>query len=244
MPLFKGLFGRKKETPPAPRCAAVVVAAGSGQRMGQDKIMMKLGEDPVILHTIRALERSPLISEIVVVTREDLIVPISQLCRDFAMTKVRKVVAGGETRAKSVRLGTLEVSREAELIAIHDGARPLVSQEVIRQTVETAAAKGAAAPAVPLSDTIKSARGGVVERTLDRTALFAVQTPQVFEAGLIKAALQKALEENVPITDDCSAVERLGMSVVLTQGERENIKLTTPADLIMARAILEERETS
>ena len=233
---------RKKQRQSGPACAAVVAAAGSSTRMGEDKLMLPLGEEPVILHTLRALELCPYVEEIVVVTREQLIVPLGELCRDYQLGKVRKIVLGGDTRTQSVRLGTLEVSEQAELIAIQDGARPLVSQQVLEQVILTAARCGAAAPAVPVKDTIKRAENGVVLETPERSQLFAVQTPQVFEAGLIRAALHKVLEDGAEITDDCSAVERLGMKVVLTQGADENIKITTPADLAVAEAFLSRRE--
>lgn len=236
--LFSRLFHRKKE--PELCCAAVVPAAGSSSRMaGRDKILLPLGEQPVLAHTIRALELCPLITEIVIVTRRDLIVPIGQLCRDCGFTKVTKVVPGGETRTHSVLHGVQEVSADAELIAIHDGARPLVSQEVLEAAITRAAQCGAAAPAVPVKDTVKRARDGVVEATLDRAELFAVQTPQVFQVDLIRTALARALEEGAELTDDCAAVERLGIGVALTRGDYRNLKLTTPEDLAVAEALLE-----
>lgn len=236
-----GLFKRKmKET--KPYCAAVVVAAGTSSRMGQDKIMLSLAEEPVIVHTLRALENSPDVHEIVVVTREELLVPISRLCADYVLTKVRKVVVGGETRVQSANLGVQEVSEQAKLIAVQDGARPLLSQEVLKEVIETAAKCGAAAPAVPVKDTIKQAVNGVVTDTPDRSNLFAVQTPQVFEADLLRAALHRAVEENLSVTDDCSAVEQLGMKVTLTRGSDDNIKITTPADLVLAEALLQWRD--
>ena len=193
----------------------------------------------MIVHTLRAVQAAPSVGEIVLVAREDLLVPMSQLCQDYAISKVTKVVRGGDSRTQSVRLGTLEVSRDAQVIAIHDGARPFVSVEVIEQAVAQAMDTGAAAPAVPVKDTIKVAHDGLVESTPDRGSLFAVQTPQVFEASLIKAALQKALDDGAELTDDCAAVERLGMRVVLTRGDERNIKLTTPEDLAVAQAMLE-----
>ena len=212
--------------------------------MGEDKILIPLEEEPVIVHTVRALELAPQITEIVVVTRQDLIVPVAQLCQDYGFEKVRKVVAGGASRLHSVRIGTLELSRGLELIAIHDGARPFVPQDVIEQVIRKAGECGAAAPAVPINDTVKEVREGLVERTVDRTMLRAVQTPQVFDAGLIRAALQKALDDGAEVTDDCSVVERLGMRVALTPGDPFNLKLTTPEDLILARGILEGRSTA
>lgn len=204
--------------------------------------MLELAEVPVIVHTLRALDHCPYIHEIIVVTRQELLVPISKLCAEYVLTKVRKVVVGGATRAESVYMGIREVSEQARLIAIQDGARPLVSQDVLQEVILTAEKCGAAAPAIPVKDTIKQAENGVVTETPDRAKLFAVQTPQVFEADLIRAALHKIVEERLPVTDDCSAVELLGMKVTLTQGSDENIKITTPADLILAEALLQWRD--
>lgn len=236
------LFRRKKKQETVTYCAAVVPAAGSSSRMGgEDKILLPLRGVPVIVHTLQVLENSPRIHEIIVVTREDLIVPIAQLCKDFSLQKVTKIIVGGETRLHSVRQGLIEVSENAQLVAIHDGARPLLSQSVLDQVIDLAVKTGAAAPAVPVKDTIKKALSGVVQETPDRSELFAVQTPQVFSADLIKAATYKAVEENSTVTDDCSVVEALGMKVTLSAGSDENIKITTPVDMIMAEAILEAR---
>lgn len=232
------MFWHRKKKTPALVCSAVVVAAGSSSRMGADKLMLPLDGVPVIVHTLQSISAAASVGEIVLVAREDLVVPMSQLCRDFALEKVSKVIRGGERRLESARLGTLEVSREAQVIAIHDGARPFVSIQVIEDAIAHALQTGAAAPAVPVKDTVKLAVDGLVERTLNRESLFAVQTPQVFEASLICAALQKALDDGVELTDDCAAVERLGMKVTLTQGDERNFKLTTPMDLITAEGIL------
>lgn len=233
------VFWRKKKKTPGILCSVVVVAAGSSTRMGTDKLMLTLGGIPVIIRTLKAVEAAPSVDEIILVTREDMMVPLSQLCQEFALTKVTKVIRGGKTRTESVRLGTLEASGDAQVIAIHDGARPLVTTEVIESVIAQALESGAAAPAVPVKDTIKVARKGVVESTPDRASLFAVQTPQVFEASLIRAALQKALDDGAEMTDDCSAVERLGMKVVLTEGDVRNLKVTTPEDILTAEALLE-----
>ena len=237
--LLGRLFRRRREEL---RCSAVVPAAGSSTRMGKDKLLLPLGEQPVLLHTLRALDACPYITEIVVVTREELIVPIGQLCRDAALEKVRKVIVGGATRSHSVLAGLGELSPDAELAAIHDGARPLVSQAVLEAVIRRASECGAAAPAVPVKDTIKRARDGLVTATLDRAELRAVQTPQVFQVDLIKTALQKALEDGAELTDDCAAVERLGIGVALTEGDYCNLKLTTPEDLTVAEALLAWRE--
>ncbi len=237
-----GLLSLFKKKSAAPRCAAVIVAAGSARRMeGIDKVLAPLGELPVLVHTLYAFQDCAAVDEVVVVTREDLLVEVGRICRDFAFDKVTKVVVGGEERIHSVQAGLREVSAEAELIAIHDGARPLVSQEIIQEAAAAAAASGAAAPALPLTDTVKRAEGGRTTETVDRAQLWAVQTPQIFEAGLIKGAVQKALEDGELLTDDCGAVERLGMPVTLTRGSRENIKITTPLDLIVGEAVLRAR---
>jgi len=232
-----GIFRRKKEVQ-RPLCAAVVAAAGSSSRMGEDKIMLSLGEEPVIVRTVRALERSELISEIVIVTREALVPLIAELCKDDCFTKVTKVIRGGASRLESVMLGVKEVTSNPKLIAVHDGARPFVSVNVIDGAIRQAEKSGAAAPALPVKDTVKEVRDGLVEQTVDRAPLRAVQTPQVFDADLIRAALQKALEDKAEVTDDCSAVERLGMKVVLTEGAEENFKLTTQGDLMLARGLV------
>lgn len=236
------LFEKQKEKRTRPTCSAVVVAAGSARRMeGLDKVLVPLGELPALVHTLYAFQDCPSIDEIVVVTRADLLVEVSRLCRDFALDKVTKVVVGGAERIHSVQAGLREVRADAGLIAIHDGARPLVTVPLIEEAVRAAAASGAAAPAVPLVDTIRRLENGQGAETLDRDALRAIQTPQVFESGLIRAATKKALEDGTALTDDCAAVERLGMRVTLTRGSRENLKLTTPFDLVVAEAILQAR---
>ena len=234
-----GLFRRKKKEP-GPLCSAVIVAAGSSSRMGFDKLLADVGGTPALVRCMEAFQQAPSISEIVVVTREELVPEVARLCQEFQLTKVTKVIRGGENRTKSARLGTLETNRDIPLIAIHDGARPFVTVQVIEDAVAQAGKNGAAAPAVPVKDTIKIAKDGLVERTPDRTQLFAVQTPQVFEASLIRAALQKALDDGVELTDDCAAVERLGMKVVLTAGDERNIKLTTPVDLLIGEGLAQE----
>ena len=206
---------------------------------GIDKILEPLGELPVLVRTLQVFQSCDLVHEVIVVTREDLIVPVSQLCRDFMLDKVTKVMVGGAERVLSVRIGVQEARRDAALIAIHDGARPLLSREVLEEVLKKAAVTGAAAPAIPMVDTIKRAER--VE-TMDRSSLWAVQTPQVFEASLIRAALEKAVAAGETLTDDCAAVERIGMKVSLTRGDRENIKLTTPFDLMVGEAIIRQRE--
>lgn len=223
-------------------CSVVVVAAGTASRMqGIDKVLAPLGGVPILVRTLQVFQNCPDVSEIVVVTREDLLVEIGRMCKEYLLDKVSKVIVGGAERVLSVRAGLREVDREAKIIAIHDGARPFLTQEVLDQVLHQAAASGAAAPAVPVNDTVKRAENNIVLETVDRSTLWAVQTPQVFQADLIRAAVEKAVADKAPVTDDCSAVERLGMRVVLTVGDRQNIKVTTPFDLMLGETILAER---
>ena len=220
-------------------CGAVIVAAGSASRMGGiDKVMANLGGEPMILRTVRAFQNCDAITSIVIVTREDLIRPISGLCRD--MGKVVAVVAGGSSRQESVHLGLNALPKGMKLAAVHDGARPLISWQVIDRVVRAANTYGAAAPAIPVKDTIKVVAGGLVKETPDRSTLMAVQTPQVFDFDLLRGALRKAEEDGAAVTDDCSAVERTGMKIKIVEGDERNLKVTTPMDLKIAELLLEE----
>lgn len=235
----------QKFTKPARRllklryCGAVIVAAGNASRMGGiDKVMAPLDGEPMIKRTVRAFEECPAIREIVVVTRQDLLQPVMELCHSYE--KVRAVVVGGVDRAESVRNGMNALSDKVRLVAVQDGARPLVSWEVIDRTVRAANTYHAAAPGIPVKDTTKIVKGGLVESTPDRSTLRAIQTPQVFDFDLLRGALEQAKLENAPITDDCSAVERLGMKVKIVEGDERNIKVTTPMDLKIAQMLLED----
>ena len=224
---------------PLKTCGAVIVAAGSASRMGGiDKVMAPLGGEPMIVRTVRAFQNCDAIASIVIVTREDLIRPISGLCRD--MSKVIAVVCGGSSRQESVHLGLNALPKGTKLAAVHDGARSLVSWQVIDRVVRAANTYGGAAPAIPVKDTIKVVKGGLVESTPDRASLQAVQTPQVFDFDLLRGALKKAEEDKAQVTDDCSAVERLGMKIKIVEGDERNLKVTTPLDLKIAELLLEE----
>ncbi len=237
---IKGLFCEKDKTP---RCAAVIVAAGSSERMGSDKLTAQLGGMPVLARTLRAFENCALITEIVVVTRADRIEEIAALCKEYGISKASKVLSGGATRVESALVGVSEVDSRRGLIAIHDGARPLVTCELIERTVLAAKEHYAAVPVIPSTDTLKAVDGkGFVVGTVDRATTFRVQTPQVFKAEFIKGALTKAMEKNLPLTDDCSAVEMMGVKTVTVPGDEDNIKLTTPRDMILAEALLKARE--
>lgn len=221
------------------RCGAVIVAGGNATRMGGiDKVMADLAGEPMIRRTVRAFDECEAISEIVVVTRADLIEKIMGICREFP--KLTAVVVGGESRQASVQNGLNALSGKVKLVAIHDGARPLISWQVIDRAVRAANSYGAAAPAIPVKDTIKVVSGGVVVQTPERETLRAVQTPQVFDIDILRAAHAKLASDGAQVTDDCAAVERMGMSVKIVEGDERNLKVTTPMDLRLANMLLEE----
>lgn len=221
------------------KCGAVIVAAGNASRMGGiDKVLAKLKGEAVVSRSVRAFQDCDAVAEIVVVTRPDLIPAVSKLCGGFS--KVKAVVSGGKDRAESVHLGLNALSEDVKLAAIHDGARPLATWQLIDRCIRAANTYGAAAPAIPVKDTIKVVEGGIVSNTPDRSTLKAVQTPQVFDFDLLRGALQKARLEDAKITDDCSAVENMGMSVKIVEGDERNLKITTPLDLKLAEMILED----
>lgn len=225
-------------------CTAVIVAAGSSRRMGADKLFLPMAGVPVIVRTLLQFQACGSIDEIIIVTREDKLMEVADYCKAYGITKAAKIMQGGKERVESSAAGVFEASRHSGYIAISDGARPLVTPELIAATVDAAKKYGAAAPAVPVKDTIKTAENGIVIDTPDRGKLFAIQTPQVFEADLIKGALTKAMRDKTPVTDDCSAVEAMGYPVHLIEGSYQNIKITTQEDLIVSQAYLAARRES
>ena len=243
-----GLFRKRKEqgsriVPKKGRgsVCAVILTGGSSSRMGgQDKMAADLAGKTVIRRSILAFQNCSMIDEIVLVTRKEGEKNCYFACE--GCDKVARVVHGGNSRAQSAYQGVMAASEDAELILIHDGARPLVTEQVICAVVEAARKYGAALPVVPVVDTIKAGEGGFVTATPERSSLFAAQTPQGFRSELIKAALSDAIRQNAVITDDASAVERLGMRVRMVDGDVENKKITTPDDLLAAEAILRKRE--
>lgn len=239
--LFDKLLRRRGSHP---YCAALVPAAGRSRRMGgTDKLTALLGGEPVLHRTLWALDNARLVDEIVVAASPDRLEEIAALCVRAGVKKPLRVVEGGDSRAQSVLMAALAASDRCELLAVHDGARPLIRGEQVDDMVRLGQKTYAAAPALPVTDTVKVAdTAGVVQSTPDRRSLYAVQTPLVFQANLLKAALQSAVEANAEITDDCSAVERLGKTVYLVPGWRENIKITTQEDLMLAETFLRERE--
>ena len=229
---------KKKEKLEKPYVAAIIPAAGSASRMGGiDKQFESLGNIPVLAMTMLAFSYSDWMDELVVVTRGKDIPLVLEMTRGFAVKKVRSVVAGGDTRQESVQKGIEAVSSKTQYVAIHDGARPLVSSQVIADTILDAVRYGAAAAAVPVTDTIKIAKDRKIESTLDRSTLYAVQTPQVFELESYLAAVQAANEAGRDFTDDCQLMEFYGKPVYLSAGDYKNIKITTPTDLVIARVL-------
>ena len=241
MSLLQKMFGKRRKRT-RPYCAALIAAAGSSTRYGgENKLLQPLDGIPVLVRTLLAIDSAQGIDEIIIAAREDELLHYAELCKAFGIRKPVKVIVGGATRTESVLRAALEASSEAEFFAVQDGARPLVTPALIDEVIAAAWTHLAAAPAIPVRDTIKVAHNALVERTPDRSTLFAVQTPQVFSADLLKAALQSALTDGATITDDCSAVERIGKEVYLTEGSEENLKIPTPLDLVIAEAILQRR---
>ena len=226
-----------------PFCAAIVPAAGKSTRMGgEDKMFSLLCGAPVLMHTLRVLDQAVLVDEIVVAAQPEKLEEVAALVSRAGIRKPVRVVEGGASRAESVLAAALAANEEAEYLAIHDGARPLILPEQVDEMIRMGQRTYAVAPALPVTDTVKVADlSGRVLSTPDRTTLFAVQTPQVFQANILKAALQSALAAGAVLTDDCSAVERIGKDVYLTPGWRENIKITTPDDMAVAEAFLRKR---
>ena len=226
-----------------PVCTAVIVAAGTSQRCkGEDKLFYLINDKPVLAYTISAFQNSSLIREIIVVAREEQYNDIGELCLKYGFKKVTKIMKGGPERSESVINGVFAVSRKAQLIAIHDGARPCIEADTIEKTIMAAAKYHAAAPAVEVIPTIKRIESSIITETIDRESLVEIQTPQVFRTELIKAALTNAVKKSITITDDCMAVEVLGFNVHLVEGSRSNIKITETDDLFIAESILSRRK--
>lgn len=236
---LKKLFRRKQKFP---HCSVVIVAAGSSERMGSDKMLMTLGSKPVIIRTLMAFQKSPMVDDIVVVTRLEKIVAIADMIKLYDISKVTQVISGGATRVESSLAGVSAVRKGAKLIAIHDGARPLVSQELIERVIQGANEHISAVPAIPSTDTLKMVDAeGVIIGPVNRDTVVRVQTPQVFDADIIKGALTKAVQKRLTVTDDCSAVDMMGFSTYTVEGDTGNIKLTLPEDMVLAEAILKSR---
>jgi len=228
------------------KVTTIIPAAGRGKRMKKGEKLSKqylpLGGKPILVHTLLAFEECASVGEIILaVGEEEIDYCQSAIVKKFGLRKVKRIVTGGERRQDSIYNALKNVGKDCRVILIHDSVRPFVTGEIIQRTIEEAGAHKAVATAIPVTDTIKEGNGqGLVEKTLDRDRLWSIQTPQGFDSDLIKEAYSRAYKENFYGTDDASLVERMGHPVKVIEGSHENIKITTPEDLIIAEAILRE----
>ncbi len=226
-----------------PECAAIVVAAGSSRRMeGVDKLTAPLNGTPMLLWSLRAMEASETISGIYLVVAPERVAELAALAANAQLSKLKQVLAGGATRTDSVMAGLAALPQSTRLVAIHDAARPLITPALIDRTVRAAALDGAAAPGVPVKDTIKRCEGDCAVETPDRASLTAIQTPQCFDRDLLTGALHRARQDKLTLTDDCAALEHLGMRIRVTKGDERNFKVTTQLDLRLAQLLAGEDE--
>lgn len=219
----------------------LIVAAGKSERMGPDvdKAFLSLGVRPVLAYSLLAFEQCPAIDGVILVVRKDRVESARGLAQVFGCNKVRKIVAGGATRQVSVRNGLAELGDDVEVVAVHDGARPCVTPRIIEECIRAAKRGGSGVAAVKVTDTIKEVeRNMVVSRTVDRTRLWAVQTPQGFRVDLLRRAYEFVEKKKLAVTDDAAAVEALGERVQLVASFWSNIKITTPEDLALAATLL------
>jgi 2-C-methyl-D-erythritol 4-phosphate cytidylyltransferase len=224
---------------------AIIVAAGDSRRMGFDKLFAAIAGKPVIAHTISAFERANSVNEIIVVAREDRHDEIKTMAGDENFKKVRSIIPGGKYRQDSVRAGLEHLDSATRWVAVHDAARPLVTPEQIERVFQQCANHAAAALAEAVNDTLKRADSNLlVSASVDRDQLYAMQTPQVFERQLIEEAYRAVYAENISVTDEVSAVERLGREVALVLNDDFNFKVTYPRDLPVAEFILKQRMDS
>ncbi len=223
--------------------AAIIVCAGSASRMqGMNKILLPLGETNVAGTSMLAFEQCSRIAEIIVVARpcdHAALLETAELC---GITKLKTIVAGGDTRQASVMQGVQCVSSDIAMIAIHDGARPLVRPEQIEDVIKDAAVFGGATLGVPVKDTIKIVSDGLITDTPYRPSLYITQTPQVFKKALYLKAAQFAVDHALDFTDDCQLAEAIGCKVCMTTGDYTNIKITTPEDIEIAQLLLRRTE--
>lgn len=224
------------------KVTAVIVAAGKSTRMeGVDKIFAPLGGEPLIVSSIKAFENCSRITEIILVLSEENCAQGKLVCEMHGFTKVKAIIPGGKERSESSYIGIQAADKRSKYIIIHDGARPFVTEQLIVDSLNAAVKRGAAAVGVPVTSTIKKVKDGLIVDTVDRIDLYEIQTPQVFRSDVIKAALKSAIDKKLPITDDCMAVEAIGLSPKIVLGTKENIKITVREDLVIANAILKSR---
>lgn len=223
------------------KTSAIIVCAGNSSRMnGVNKILLPLGESNVIGCTLSAFQKCGSIEDIVVVCREQDRDEIKKTADKLGITKLHEFVQGGSTRQQSVINGLRRISADTEMIAVHDGARPLIKPEHIEKTIKDASVFGGAVLGVPVKDTIKVVRDGLIEDTPHRPSLYITQTPQVFKRRLYFEGVDFALEHELDFTDDCQLIEAVGIKVCMTVGDYTNIKITTPEDIKIAQLLLDE----
>ena len=229
------------------RVIAIIPAAGAGRRMGSavEKQFLHLRGIPILARTLRVFDKSPEIDGIVlVVASQQRLALESEVLGPYHCEKLLRVVDGGPERQDSVANGLRATPPECDLVVVHDGVRPLVSIDLLEAVVEAAHQYGAAIAAIPAGDTVKQAESKKVVATLERETIWLAQTPQVFRANLLRKAYEKAARDQAIVTDDAALLERIGAPVHLVLGSPENIKVTTPFDLVVAEAILTQRELS
>jgi 2-C-methyl-D-erythritol 4-phosphate cytidylyltransferase len=224
------------------KVGAIIAAAGFGRRMKADrpKQLLALNGTPIIIHTIRKFDASPLIDYIIVTAPRESVQEVRDLVKSASLRKIVLVVEGGERRQDSVAAGLAHLQPGTEIVAVHDGVRPFVPAEDIENVVRQAERTGAAILGVPIVETVKQVEKDVVELTLTREHLVLAQTPQVFRTEILKEAFDRARQDEYYGTDEASLVERLGRPVAVIRGSERNIKITRPTDLTLARAFLEE----
>lgn len=229
------------------KTVALIAAAGQGKRMGSElnKQYLPLMGKPVLAHTLQVFQEHPLIDSIIVIaTKEEMDFCQKEVVEAFGFNKVRQVVAGGQERQDSVYRGLQSLPEECDLVVVHDGARPLVTPQIITESLKEAQLSKASVVAVPVKDTIKQVDNlGFVEKTLNRGSLFSIQTPQVFKKEVIFKAYEEAYRKGVSGTDDASLVELLGIRVKVVKGSYENIKITTPEDIELALSFIRGRNS-
>ena len=219
--------------------SVVIVCAGNSTRMGgANKILLPLGDRLVIGVTMQAFQKCESVSEIVIVARESDIPAIKSEAEAAGITKLAACTTGGSTRQESVINGIKMISKEAELVAVHDGARPLVKPEHIEKVIRDASVFGGATLGVPVKDTIKTVDDGLITDTPPRSSLYITQTPQIFKRSLYFEGIDFALEHGLDFTDDCQLVEAIGGKVAMTTGDYTNIKITTPEDIKLAEVLM------
>ncbi len=221
--------------------SGIIVAAGRGTRMGSDvdKVFLSLGSKPVLIYSLLAFEKCVDIDEVILVVRKERVESARCAVQMFGCTKVRKIVAGGTQRQSSVANGMAELSADSELVAVHDGARPCITPALISETIRSARQFGSGVAAVKITDTVKEVeKGMIITKTIDRTKLWRVQTPQTFKRDLLEKALTMVRKQKIMVTDEASAVELISKAVRLVPLSSSNIKITSPDDLVLAAALM------